>query len=109
MAIGNTAATRRHQKIDLILIFDTFLENLLLEVLHLGTRPTNDEPSLLQNYLFDDDKKPEFLALSFTLEAQSIWLFYRFFNWNKIPRFYVVTLDTIHTNISKLLYVIIHH
>ena len=47
MAIGNTAATRRHQKIDLILIFDTFLENLLLEVLHLGTRPTNDEPSLL--------------------------------------------------------------
>ena len=70
----------RHQKIDLILIFDTFLENLLLEVLHLGTRPTNHEPSLLQNYLFDDDKKPEFLALSFTLEAQSIWLFYRFFN-----------------------------
>jgi len=47
----------RHQKIDLILIFDTFLKNLLLEVLHLGTRPTNDEPSLLQNYLFDDDKK----------------------------------------------------
>ena len=32
-------------------------------------------------YMFDDDKKPEFLALSITLEEQSIWLFYRFFNW----------------------------